>query len=366
LTLNAPGAAPFQWSNDSTTNSITVSPTESTDYWVKSYYLGADGLASFLLTDTFRVAVRDTLNPEIVGDEFLRYGSATLTVSEDYETYLWSTGATTKTITVNQAGDYRVKVTDEVGCQGSGTFAVQPSPPINISLLNTEFEICPGEPNFEIAYRIIDGKVGRAEISIDGSNAACDVFPSENKIIVEPGHLAPDIYAAELTVYEETYGTSQSLPVSLMVKYPSGKMITQRWNDILGVVNAQNNGGYSFTAFQWYKNGVVMAGETGSYIYDETEFSVTDTYRVLLTNSAGKRIFTCDFSPEHLTAGSVQTLVQPQQTLNLNENGTASFYDVAGTVYSVQNTVDNQIVAPQKKGIYFLKFNNRITKIVVQ
>jgi hypothetical protein len=364
LTLNAGGTAPFQWSDGSTANSITVSPTELADYWVKSYYLGSDGKASFLLTDTFHVAVRDSLKPEIRGDEFLRYGSATLTVSEDYETYLWNTGATTKTITVNQANDYWVKVTDG-DCQGRGTFTVQPAPPINISLPKTEFEVCQDEPNFEIPYDLIAGEVGSAEISINGSNAACYISTSENKIIVAPGNLAPDIYAAELTVYDANNGTSKDFSVSLMIKYPS-EIIAQRWNDILGVMNAHYNGGYSFTAFQWYKNGVAMAGETGSYIYNETEFSAANTYRVLLTNSAGKQIFTCDFSPEHLTAGSVQTLVQPLQSLNLKANGTASIYDVAGTVYSVQNTVDNQIVAPGKQGIYFLKFNGKIIKMVVR
>jgi hypothetical protein len=131
-------------------------------------------------------------------------------------------------------------------------------------------------------------------------------------------------------------------------------------------MNEQYNGGYSFTAFQWNQNGVAMAGETGSYIYSETEFSTADTYSVLLTNSAGKEIFTCDFSPEHLAKGSVQTLVRPLQTINLNANGTASFYDMLGTVYSIQNAIDNQVVAPEKRGIYFLKFNGKIIKIKVQ
>jgi hypothetical protein len=331
---------------------------------VKSYYLGADGLASFLLTDTFHVAVRDSLKPEILGDDFLYNGSATLTVSTDYKTYLWNTGETTKTISVNQASDYWVKVTDG-DCQGSETFTVQPAPEINISLLKTEFEVCQDETNFEITYQIIAGEVGSAEIAINGRDGACTVSTTENKIIVENDQLAPGIYAAELTVYDATYGTSQGFPLSVMVKYPS-EIIAQRWNDILGVMNGQYNGGYSFTAFQWYKNGVPMQGETRSYIYGKDEFSVADTYSVLLTDNAGKQIFTCDFQPEHLAAGSVQTLVKPSQTINLNASGTASFYDSTGTAYSVQNAIDNQVVAPNRRGIYFLKFNGKTIKIVVQ
>jgi hypothetical protein len=364
MTLSAPGNAPFLWNNGGTTKTITVTPTVTTDYTVISMQAGFEGLQFFALTDTFRVAVLDSLKPEIRGDAFLYYGSATLTVSDNYETYLWNTGETTKTISVNAAGNYWVKVTDG-DCRGSGIFTVQPAPEITVSLLKTEFEVCPDETTFEIAYQILVGEVGSAAVAINGRDAACHVSTNENKIMVETGTLAPDIYDAELTVYDATYGTSQRLPISLMVKYPSD-IIAQRWNDIIGIMNETYNGGYRFTAFQWYKNGLVMAGETGSYIYSETEFSTADTYSALLTNSAGKQIFTCDFSPEHLPASSVQTLVRPLQTLNLNANGIATVYDMVGTVYSIQNTVENQIVAPGKQGLYFLKLNGKIIKMVVR
>jgi hypothetical protein len=231
--------------------------------------------------------------------------------------------------------------------------------------LNDKISFCPDETDFEIEYQFITGEVGRAEMSINGRNAMCRLSANENKIIVENEAFAPDIYAAELTVYEKNCGESRKYPLEMTVNYPAS-IITQRWNDILGVMNEQYNGGYSFTAFQWYKNGTPMAGETRSYIYSENEFSTADTYNVLLTNSAGKKIFTCGFSPEYLTESSVQTLVKSLQTITLNASGTASFYDITGILYSVQKITDNQIVAPEKRGIYILKFNNCITKIIVQ
>jgi hypothetical protein len=54
--------------------------------------------------------------------------------------YLWSTGATTPTITVTQPGDYRVTGTDDVGCPRTDTFTVTgvPRPRVNAdSLLTT-------------------------------------------------------------------------------------------------------------------------------------------------------------------------------------------------------------------------------------
>jgi hypothetical protein len=364
ITLSAPGSEPFLWNNGETTKTITVTPTVTTDYTVTSMQAGFEGLQFFALTDIFRVTVRDSLKPEIRGDAFLYYGSATLTVSDDYETYLWNTGETTKAISVNEAGNYWVKVTDG-DCQGSGTFTVQPAPVITVSLLKTGFEVCQGETTFEIAYQILVGEVGSVAVAINGRDAACHVSTSENKIMVETDPLAPNIYDAELTVYDATYGTSQRLPISLMVKYPS-EIIAQRWNDIIGIMNEAYNGGYAFTAFQWYKNGLEMTGETKSYIYEKDEFNFTDAYSALLTNSAGKQIFTCDFTPERLPSASIQTIVRPQQAINMNENGAAVIYDIAGTVYSVRQSTENTIIAPDKKGIYILRFNNHIMKIVVQ
>lgn len=364
LTLTAAGAAPFQWSNGSMDNSITVNPTVTTDYWVKSYYLGADGETSFLLTDTFHVMVIDSLKPEIAGNNSICNGSATLTVSSDYATYLWNTGETTKTISINQAGDYWVKVSDG-DCRGTGYFTMNPTPEIKINILNDQITFCPDETGFEIEYQLITGELGSAVVLMNSRNTASRVSTNENKIIIENEGFAPDIYAVELTVYEKNCGDSSKYSFELTVNYPAS-ILTQRYNDILGVMNADYNGGYTFTAFQWYKNGMPMAGETNSYIYSEDEFSVTDIYSVQLTNNAGKQIFTCGFRPEQLTVYPMLSHVKPMQAINLNAEGTVSFYDMMGTVYSIQNTIDNQIFAPEKRGIYILKFNNLKTKIIVQ
>src|SRR5690606_12469117 len=118
------------------------------------------------------------------------------------------------------------------------------------------------------------------------------------------------------------------------------------YDDILGVMNADYNGGYTFTAFQWYKNGLPLAGETNSYIYSEDGFSASDIYSVQLTNNAGKQIFSCGFSPQALTKSPMQSHVKPMQAIHLNADGTAYLYDMMGTLYSVQNTIDSQIYAP--------------------
>ncbi len=60
-------------------------------------------------------------------------------------TYLWSTGATTQTITVNAAGTYSVNVTNAAGCVSNDTIVVSvtPSPVVNLGANQT---VCAGTP----------------------------------------------------------------------------------------------------------------------------------------------------------------------------------------------------------------------------
>ncbi|MDR0542373.1 MAG: IgGFc-binding protein [Dysgonamonadaceae bacterium] len=366
ITLSAPGSEPFLWNNGETTKTITVTPTITTDYSVTSMQAGFDSLRFFALTDAYRVVVLDSLKPNISGDRFICHGNAALSVLENYESYLWSTGETTQSINVTQAGVYSVNVTDG-DCRGSGIFSVNPAPQINITV-NNKIAFCPDETTFELEYQSITGEIGSFDIDFENQELPDKTGEqlTNDKIIVEiPQNMRPDIYKATLSVYEKNCGEKQTVPLEIMVKYPSD-IIAQRWNDILGVMNAQYNGGYNFTAFQWYRNGVEMAGETKSYIYKKDEFNFTDAYSALLTNTAGKQIFTCDFIPEHLQTGSIQTLVHPLQVINVNANGTASFYDIAGAVYHIQQVKDNKMIAPEKQGMYILKFNDKVFKIVVQ
>ncbi len=67
-----------------------------------------------------------------------------LTVAENYATYLWSTGATTATIPIdNSQSNYAVTVTDVSGCSGSNNVNITLQSPPSVSIVG-QTEICPG------------------------------------------------------------------------------------------------------------------------------------------------------------------------------------------------------------------------------
>ncbi|MEZ4802626.1 MAG: hypothetical protein R2797_07605 [Gelidibacter sp.] len=129
-TLTATGGSTYEWSTGETTASITVSPDATTTYTVTAF--DATGTNS----DTDEVMV--TVNPTPIANagndvSTCRGTSVTLTASGG-DTYLWETGATTASITVNPGNTrtYTVEVTQN-GCTATDdvTVTVNPLPSID-------------------------------------------------------------------------------------------------------------------------------------------------------------------------------------------------------------------------------------------
>ena len=107
-TLIAFGGTIYEWSTGDTTQTIFVSPTEITDYWVIVY----DDCNNFD-TDTVKVYV-DSPQAYAGEDVTICIGDSTILTGGGGLYYEWNTGQTTQSITVNPLVDteYWVYVTD--------------------------------------------------------------------------------------------------------------------------------------------------------------------------------------------------------------------------------------------------------------
>lgn len=140
-TLTATGGKSYVWSTITadTTASITVSPAVTTTYTVTvTNEIGCSATASRTVT------VRPRPTAAITGNDVCN-GSSTILTASGGGTYLWSTGATTTTITVSPttATTYTVTVTATNGCTATATRTVQvrTNPTIGIAGNNT---VCTG------------------------------------------------------------------------------------------------------------------------------------------------------------------------------------------------------------------------------
>ena len=141
--LTAIGAGPFVWSTGETTSTITVFVPG--DYFVGTF----DAVTGCVNTsDTLTIGVYPLFIPEITADSptaFCGSGTVTLTVV-DGASFLWTTGETTQSITVDSTGIYGVVVTDANGCEGlaAETVTVLPSP-LAIIVPDLDVPYCDGE-----------------------------------------------------------------------------------------------------------------------------------------------------------------------------------------------------------------------------
>jgi gliding motility-associated-like protein len=134
MPLNAgnPGAT-YQWSTSATSQTINVNATGT--YWVQ--------VSNGTCTDVDSITVTAPAPAALGSDTTLCSGqSLTLSSSTSAASYLWSTGATTQTITVSTSGSYWVEATTG-SCISTDTINVtfSPAPSVN---LGADTTICTG------------------------------------------------------------------------------------------------------------------------------------------------------------------------------------------------------------------------------
>ncbi|MDR3134012.1 MAG: choice-of-anchor J domain-containing protein [Prevotellaceae bacterium] len=153
--------------------------------------------------------------------------------------------------------------------------------------------------------------------------------------------------------------------VVLRIGLPWGELIAYPWSDVPTVNNnSSTNGGYSFVAFQWLRDGAAISGATNPYI--QIPKGTTASYALELTTSTGAPLGVCSFTPPLSTAS---LLVYPNpvtqgtsltlQSAVLPKGSVANIYNSTGALVKgnlplsgVQSTID---VTGLTHGLYVLQ-----------
>ncbi len=140
VTLTAQGEGDFLWSTGETTASIQVSPSITTEYSVIST------LNSCTLSDAVEVVVNSVPSVDLGDDISLCEGDVVTLTAQGSGDFLWSTGETTKSITVNPTQDtfYSVTLSNNCGINSSDEIKVSVASEINLAVTE-DVTICRGE-----------------------------------------------------------------------------------------------------------------------------------------------------------------------------------------------------------------------------
>jgi hypothetical protein len=124
----------YLWNTGETTKSITITKPGKYSVHVKDDG-GCEGTSEII--DIIQVAEP---KPIISGDLFLCPGrTSILLVQNDFQSYLWNTAETTKSISISNPGIYSVTVTDTNGCEGTATTTITEFKPDVIQLTDIDF-----------------------------------------------------------------------------------------------------------------------------------------------------------------------------------------------------------------------------------
>lgn len=73
-------------------------------------------------------------------------------------------------------------------------------------------------------------------------------------------------------------------PFTMTMQYPSW-LVEQRFNDVMALLDAPYNGGYTWTSYQWYENDAPIIGQTKPYLHIPTGLNAGSAYSVELTRT---------------------------------------------------------------------------------
>ncbi len=328
----AVAAGTFRWTADADFALVQITVQKPKD----GRFVTIDSL-SFIprlpLTETVYVQVQEDFKPLIEGDSVLCDGAVRLKTRLEYDSYLWSTGETTRAIEVTSPGVYTVTVMSG-NCEGTNSITVSAAPATVFTMENPD-EQCEGETEILIPAVVTGGTMEQWQLWLDGTMRASGTdLPVACTLADAP---AAGKHNGFVRFTDAPCGRVTELPFTLGVRL-SADIFAQRWNDLLAVKNADNNGGLVITAYDWFCNDLPM-NEHRSYIYVPEQFAEGDTYTVRLTLADGTQIQSCPYTPVFV---------------EYEDDGLESVYNVMG----------QQVQQAGVPGFYIVLKNGVATKIM--
>jgi gliding motility-associated-like protein len=261
-TLDAGVFASYQWSNGATTRTITINNL--------GIYRVTVTNATCTATDSVQVLASNTLFMPLPDTAILCIGQNRVLDAGAFTTYRWSTGATTRSITVTTAGVYKVTVTNSGGCTGADSVRVQAAPIPQIQLADTIL-ICNGENELLDAgifssYRWSTGATTRSiNVSITG-NYSVTVTNADGCTAADTVRVQAD---SDFTVKIENDTLTVCQGNSLQLRASSAD--TYQWIDTSRTLNALN-----------LRNPIAQPRTTTAYTLLATGTCGTDTVQAVV------------------------------------------------------------------------------------
>lgn len=298
--------------------------------------------------------------------------SGEIIITSAPDKYTWSlNGEMNAALTGLSGGTYELIVYDSIGCPSKPVEVVIDQNCMDVTLdVALPMTVCADDSVLFIPCSFGGGVPTTFELKY-GEKAAAAGFTDYSALFADvdnlveirlPKSVRPDRYEADIVV-KDIICDDITLSVTFDVCYPSS-ILKQKWNDVLAVLNSDNNGGYDFTAFRWYKDGSLIPGADDSYLYTGSAgLDTAGLYWAELTRAGdGAVVATCPFTPELRTdsrpypVSTVAAVAQRVKIMNVMASLSVAIYSVTGIVMwmGVVDASDCEVYMPTQAGVYVL------------
>ena len=196
---------------------------------------------------------------------------------------------------ITKSGSYIAKLKNIYGCDSVTKLDIVVHETLSLDM-EDKVSACHDDEYIVIPYALNAGRLEEYSFELLGTGSVVDsadlVIEDDAFLVKMPDNLKPNQYEGIIKFGEQSCGKEQE-SVTIDLKY-SKNILAQRWGDVLAVKNMDYNGGYEFTAFQWFKNGEPIVGATSSVYYSPDGLDLSAEYSVLLTRASdGASVMTC-------------------------------------------------------------------------
>jgi hypothetical protein len=239
--------------------------------------------------------------------------------------------------------------------------------------------LCADDGELVINYDVLQGEFDSLQIRFLNDTVPAELYTQtiyENSIsevvYTFDSTIWVDRYIVQLEFYQNSACGNQVFELPFDIQYDAS-IIVQKWNTFLALQNANYNGGYTFTEYQWYKNDEPIPGATKASLHQDLDS--TACYHALLTRDDGLVMRTCDYCPT-LDQGFPEfpTLVKSSQHIYVTNTAytspieTITIYSEVGQLISVTKLVNGEgdVIMPFVEGNYITKIQTMDGQIISQ
>ena len=257
--------------------------------------------------------------------------------------------------------NYLIMLKTPQGCDSALYLTLTVNERLKASVENEPY-VCADAEQFYLYLNITAGVFDSLEITFNTPELSDTVIydSSLSSIAIPyPETITPGVYRVKMRFYQFCCGVYTE-EHDIVIRYRNS-IVEQKWNDVLTVLSPKYNGGFEFTAFQWYKDGMPLDGETHSYLYQPLDMNAI--YYVELTRADGLVMTTCPIQPVyHEQQTPYPTIVQKGQMvpMYMEQATTIWYYTLSGQLYSTFGLPQGYttLPIPQQSGAYIIKSTN--------